>query len=198
LAFTISCSCSHIPPIRELVADYGAIVKLDINSGDGHCSGSHIGAGRILSAAHCVGGDIETLSVILQDGRSFTPKVIIDNDREDVAILWIPVEDFPQYYLGEEPKPGDRLVSIGYPFWSREVPAFAISYMQFMAEGRIIASGGSYRGMSGGPVVDSNGFLVGTVSAVAPEIDIFGNGITHSHADLGIFVSVATIKSLIQ
>src|SRR6478609_4168291 len=62
-----------------------ASVRLDIAGGNGTCSATHIGGGRFLTAAHCLGhGNIE---IKTDRGVSATAEPLWGNKLYDLALL---------------------------------------------------------------------------------------------------------------
>ncbi len=140
--------------------------------------------GLILTNAHVVAGANST-TVKLSDGRALPASLVRAEQREDLAVLRIKVEDhLPVAELSADPlQLGQLVVAIGNPFglgWS--VTAGVVS-----AVGRPLESpeeGIALRnliqtqtpinpGNSGGPLLNGQGKVVGITTAVIP----YGQGI---------------------
>lgn len=137
----------------------------------GHGSGTHIGQGRILTAAHVVDG-FQVIEVRDDLGRAYPASVTFSDKATDVAVLQIEID--PSIRSAEiacrRPVKGEGVRTTGNP---RDMELVLVS-------GRVA---GQIRptklipsvipldmtvipGMSGGGLIDWKGRLIGTVSAV--------------------------------
>ena len=77
------------------------------------------GGGIIVTNYHVVGGADE-ITVALQDRREFNAKLIVEDERTDLAILKIDVEGeslpFLEFANSDELEVGDLVIAIGNPF----------------------------------------------------------------------------------
>ena len=129
------------------------------------CTGFQIAPDRIMTAAHCVGEEMRA------DGLQV--KAVVSNKYYDLAVLQgvrAPMNVRPALEFRE--KPVDRfedLVAIGYGFgWNKLSVLKERVYIQNYhvdddAAVGMIVQGGYIGGMSGGPVVDQAGHVVGVV-----------------------------------
>jgi S1-C subfamily serine protease len=145
----------------------GASVMIALTSG--HGSGVHIGNGYILTAAHVV-EDEKEITVKTDDGRDFKPEVLWVNSRYDLALLKIAPDRIAARNLA------CGKVGVGAPVWSLGNP-MGVRFVAFWGHvsGSIVEIGDwaeAYPtdltiapGMSGGPLIDARGNVVGIVVA---------------------------------
>ncbi|MEV4011886.1 trypsin-like peptidase domain-containing protein [Nonomuraea angiospora] len=152
-----------------------SVVSVETGSGSG--SGFVVdGSGHILTNAHVIrGGDRAT--VVLNDGRRISARVIGEDDDEDLAVLEV---DYPRELtpatLGRsgDLAVGDQVLAIGSPLGlSGTVTAGIVSALD-----REVRLGSARRtavqtdasinpGNSGGPLVNARGEVVGVNTAIA-------------------------------
>ena len=128
--------------------------------------------GVVITNNHVVDGAKE-ITVVLQDGRELSGRVLGRDAKTDLAVVKVEGHDLPVARLGDSDgvKVGDWVVAIGNPFGlSNTVTAGIVS-----AKGR--AMGGPYDdfiqtdapinpGNSGGPLFDDQGNVVGINSSI--------------------------------
>jgi S1-C subfamily serine protease len=132
-------------------------------------SGFFIDPERVITNAHVLCPAGETLQVGLSDDRTLTGRVERANDDLDLALVRVSGADARALPLGDvaDLAVGDRVTIVGSPVGldftvqegsisSLQRAAFGVAYMQLDAK---ISPGNS-----GGPVVDSQGRVVGIVS----------------------------------
>lgn len=142
-------------------------------------SGFIIGAnGMILTNAHVVSG-VDTVSVMLKDGRTFQGKVIGTDSVTDVAVIKIQANNLPTIPVGDsnQVKPGQWAIAIGNPLgFDNTVTSGIISatgrdssavglgnrqQVQFIQTDAAINPGNS-----GGPLLNSRGQVIGMNTAI--------------------------------
>ncbi|MGA2637559.1 MAG: trypsin-like peptidase domain-containing protein [Methylocella sp.] len=159
-----------------------SVVRLDIRRGDGGRGGSGSGVivspdGLILTNSHVVQGarraDVSTL-----DGRNFSGRVLGDDPDTDLALVRIDESaTLPAAALGDSKrlKPGEIAIAIGNPLgFDSTVTAGVISALGRSlrsTNGRMIddviqTDAALNPGNSGGPLVASNGEVVGINTAI--------------------------------
>lgn len=163
--------------------------------------------GQILTNAHVVQG-ASTVRVILADGRQFEAGVTGADRAHDIAEIRIGARDLPVAELSERPlQVGQLVVAVGNPYglgWT--VTSGVVS-----ALGRELPNprGGSKLtdliqtdapinpGSSGGPLVDSQGRVVGITTAIVPYAQGLGFAVPTSTAFriLGTFIPVERVTS---
>ena len=139
---------------------------------------------HVISAAATANGSI---TVKLNNGKSFKARIVGRNASYDLAVLKIAVNDAPALQFGDSDsiQVGDNVIAIGSPLGlSGTVTTGIIS-----AKNRAVTTGGEGEtsfinalqtdaainpGNSGGPLVDMSGAVVGVNSAIATLGSGFG------------------------
>jgi serine protease Do len=134
--------------------------------------------GYILTNNHVV-GDVDKITVILQDGRKFENAKLIGTDPDtEVALIKIPGNDFPVLPMGDSSKTeiGDWVIAIGNPFGLSETVTVGVisavgrsnvgiaAYEDFMQTDAAINPGNS-----GGPLINLDGQVIGINTAIYSE-----------------------------
>ncbi len=140
------------------------------------CTGEVIGRHRVLTAAHCLSTDYP----LYVDGMQ--AKVMASNTYDDLALLDVPT-DKPWLQVRDQPvQRFEPLTGIGYAFgWTRltvlqvRVIFPNMRVIEDAAPG-ILVQPGYIGGMSGGPVVDESGLMVGVVQRAAEGVG-YGVGV---------------------
>lgn len=129
--------------------------------------------GQALTAYHVVKNTVR-LEAVMQDGRTLSGiKVEAYDEKNDVALLSFPTakegERFSALPIRSEAlKHGEQIFAIGYPL--KETPIITQGIVNSPAamingRSRALTSAQIVSGMSGGPVVDEEGNVVGIISA---------------------------------
>ncbi|VTZ27355.1 Serine protease [Methylocella tundrae] len=169
--------------VTRIVEQVGpSVVRLDIRRGDGRRGGSGSGVivspdGLILTNSHVVQGarraDVSTL-----DGRSLSGRVLGDDPDTDLALVRIDENTtLPAARLGDSKRlrPGEIAIAIGNPLgFDSTVTAGVISALGRSLRsnnGRMIddviqTDAALNPGNSGGPLVASNGDVIGVNTAI--------------------------------
>jgi len=127
--------------------------------------------GYVLTNAHVVAG-VSAVRVSLPDGRVGNGVVEGRNEAIDMALLKISIKNIPNVILGDSStvRQGDEVFSLGYPFGikgdvsfkegtvSRKINTGGVSYIETSAE--------IHPGNSGGPLVNSDGKVIGVSTAL--------------------------------
>lgn len=128
--------------------------------------------GLIITNAHVIRGH-HALKVTLSDGRTFPASIIAADDHSDLAALSINAFDLPTIEVGDSHalKPGQWVMAVGHPWGVQGAVTSGVIIgigdhlpeMGQMQPGRewIALSLHMRPGHSGGPVVDSEGRLIG-------------------------------------
>ncbi len=143
-------------------------------TGPSWCSGVIVDpAGTIATAYHCVANGAKP-RVESHDGQVWIGEVVARDPAHDLALIRVQ-PDAPLPFLPlrpQDPELGERLWAIGHPFASASGGKLAGVLRWSISEGIVAAVGTWYLqtdaalnpGNSGGPLVDSEGRVVGIVS----------------------------------
>ncbi|MBW4656460.1 MAG: trypsin-like peptidase domain-containing protein [Kaiparowitsia implicata GSE-PSE-MK54-09C] len=155
--------------IRVYSAASAAVVSIETPSGNG--SGSIISAdGLILTNAHVV-NDVETVTVVLSDGRRLEGDVVAFGEAGlDLAAVRIPNQrDLPVIELAaaDSIQVGQRAFAIGNPF-GRFQGTFTTGIVSRIDTNRglLQTDAAINPGNSGGPLLNSQGQMIGVNSAI--------------------------------
>jgi len=134
--------------------------------------------GYILTNNHVV-GDVDKMTVVLQDGRTFTNAKVIGTDPDsEVALIKIEGDNFPMLPLGDSDKMqiGDWVMAIGNPFGLTEtvtvgvISAVGRSNVHIAAYEDFIQTDAAINpGNSGGPLINLDGQAIGINTAIVSE-----------------------------
>lgn len=167
----------HVTPHQRLVARaQQSIVRVTEEEPDGihtgTCTGFVVLPNVVLTAAHCIGEHEKV------DGKpahllAFTPEY-------DIAMYAVPTNKRPVQWAHEAPRTAETVTGLGYGMGKmtivdaqvREVDSLV---MEWRGSPGLLVSPGWVHGMSGGPVLNARGELVGMVSAVTVS-GIYGVG----------------------
>jgi len=140
-------------------------------------SGFIISTDGLLITNNHVAGDCENISITLQDGRSYQPLIIGLDPYTDLAVLKIDAEGLKTLYFGNSDKlqVGQMAIAVGNPFgFNYTVTAGVVSALGRtlrseagrMIDNVIQTDAALNPGNSGGPLVNSNGEVIGVNTAI--------------------------------
>lgn len=165
-----------------------SIVPLTSTSEDGEmrCTGFSIGEGIFITALHCITG-------IVAIGVDTLIPIIIDKNADLVALQGR--AGTAGLKLGKMPKFGDSVVKVGYPAGFPElikIPAIFQGEFQVKNFGppSAIYWGNAMPGMSGGPILNTRGEVVGVI--------IGGGNPSHPFQNIGTGVRYEPLRKMIK
>lgn len=154
-------------------------------------SGVVVGHERVMTNAHVVSGVPQPLVQITGRGRHYASTVVYYDSDLDVAILAVPGLPAPTLPASLAPATaGDDVTALGFPLsgsyssapghvQSSAVVTGTDIYSQKNVQRPVISATTSLlAGNSGGPLVNTNGYMVGLVFAKAAEQDLPGYAIS--------------------
>jgi serine protease Do len=134
--------------------------------------------GYILTNNHVV-GNVDKITVILKDGRTFNDAKVIGADPDsEVALIKIEGDNFPVLPMGDSSKVevADWVLAIGNPFGLSEtvtvgvVSAVGRSNVNIAAYEDFIQTDAAVNpGNSGGPLIDLDGHVIGINTAIVSQ-----------------------------
>ena len=149
------------------------VVRLRATDGSEQLAGTGFfidGQGTILTA-YAVVGQAESVSVDV-NGRTFPAKILGRDARSGVAVLKINANQTPHLPLGEgmRLRPASAVVSVAFPYDLKAEPTFGfvagfdVKYLtRFFATTHLRANLPIKPGQIGGPLLDSQGKIVGVL-----------------------------------
>jgi Do/DeqQ family serine protease len=134
--------------------------------------------GYILTNNHVV-ADADELKVLLSDGREFMAKVIGTDEKTDVAVIKIDVDNLPVATLADSDKlrVGDIVFAVGNPLGVGQTVTMGIVSATGRTDLGLLENVGGYEnfiqtdaainmGNSGGALIDAKGRLIGINTAI--------------------------------
>ena len=152
------------------------VLRLECDGGYGSCFiVGHDGGGQfVATAAHCVDG-----RAIVDVLAARSTDVVAVSLVHDTALLYcVGLDGFPAYTLrGDAARLGERCSAVGFPTHDRGflVPRYMTGLACYPGHvtcerfgEAFLTNTGVYRGMSGGPLLDTGGNVIGIASSVLP------------------------------
>lgn len=156
-------------------------VLVEIRNGHGGAGAGIIvrSDGLVLTNAHVIGR--RGLRVMLPDGQTLPARLVAYDRDHDLAALAIDVYDLPVIELGDSKnlQPGQWVMSLGHPWGVTGAATAGIvigsgaDFPEFNTGGRefVVAGLRMRPGHSGGPMIDSEGKLVGVNTMInGPDV----------------------------
>ncbi|MEY9890684.1 S1-C subfamily serine protease [Catenulispora sp. MAP12-49] len=190
-----------------IAADRASIVKIRGQAPscgkDIEGSGFVYAPGKVMTNAHVVGGT-RSLVVRQSDNRQYAATVVLFDPKRDIAILDVPSLKAPQLNFDLAGKANDSALVVGYP----EDGPFSVDPArireQITATGADIYSSGNVRrqvfalyaqvqqGNSGGPLLSTDGRVLGVVFAKSLEDKNTGYALTAQEVSSDAAAGAAT------
>lgn len=167
-------------------------------------SGFAFAPGRVLTNAHVVAG-VKAVQVVTEDGSSVDGEVVYFDPNMDLAVIDAPQLTVRPLTFGSAER-GDNVAVIGYPENGGLEATPARVRDQLVAPGNDIYGDGAVArevlslradvrpGNSGGPVVNSDGEVVGVVFAASIDQDDTGYAMTSHQVASAVAEGLATTK----
>lgn len=141
--------------LSDTLDTYGVYV---VNTGTGYGSGFSMSDTIVVTAFHVV----HNAAVIFVDGEP--AELLASNEEMDIAILRVRCRPRPHLELAE-PERGDVVRAVGYAGYKSGVWSMIVEgRVAGFAGGYVTVTGGIGPGMSGGPLLDTEGRVVGLTS----------------------------------
>jgi S1-C subfamily serine protease len=152
-------------------------------------SGFVYSPGKVMTNAHVVGGT-RSLVVRQSNGRQYAATVVLFDPKRDIAVLDVPNLKAPKLDFDLDGKAGDSSLVVGYPEDGPFTVDAARIREQITATGADIYSNGNVRrqvfslyaqvqqGNSGGPLLSTDGRVLGVVFAKSLEDKNTGYALT--------------------
>ena len=150
-----------------------SLVSLSTSQGVIYCSGFVIDDKRdfVMTAAHCVEAQqVLTYGLVVDRKNAW---VVWQDDEADLAVLHAPANNRPELKMGKHPVPGQDVAAFGYGYGLKGLGMFRSGEVsgtdiEFPDEPEMVGLWVLYNfsfvgGMSGGPVTDVYGRMVGIV-----------------------------------
>jgi hypothetical protein len=144
----------------------GAVCKVDAEGG--HGSGFLVDSNGLILTNHHVVARSEYLAVKLDDTRKYAAKLVADDPRQDLAVVWVNpavVEEIlPLPLADDDPRTppvsvGERVVAIGSPLATETILTSGL--VSKVEEGAIYSDVNINPGNSGGPLLNAEGKVIG-------------------------------------
>lgn len=131
---------------------------------DSLCSGAFISpTGFIITAKHCVDGDIEKVDVFTKEQRTYKARIVAISDKQDLALIHVGYMGSPYFKLADTTTKGEEVYVLGSPLGILNVISRGI--VAKLSGDVTLVDCSVLPGNSGGPAINANGELIGVVSA---------------------------------
>ncbi len=181
-------------PVQAIIADLKPAVVTIIS---GNVSGSGVivnPSGYIVTCAHVV--QAQSAQIRLSNGEELPADKVASNSVLDIAVFKANARNLPCAMLGtaETARDGDTVIAMGSPMGLSESTSIGIisSSSRDIGDKRFIQTDAALSsGISGGPLVDSSGHVLGIVTAKVKGAD--GIGLAIPADDVAGFLEEASV-----
>jgi serine protease Do len=172
---------SHASLSTEEVVQASMPSVVVVSTSDGWGSGFLISPqGVVVTNAHVI-GNAQSVKVSLNNGQTFNTAAIYKDDDKDLALVKVPGADLPFLSIADTlPQAGADVIAIGSPglgtmALTNTVTKGIVSAVRQSGEDTWIQTDVSInRGNSGGPLLNSNGRVVGVNTLAAKKSEYSG------------------------
>lgn len=172
IALLVSCGFTQSPDVIAKTSDSLFRVSWDATSEEGEpmaqrCTGFKVGIVWVVTAEHCVPPKGVNAPVFVGDHEARIVKI-----DGDLAMLEIPQNDEITILQVAKSNPsiGTPVMVLGYA-WATSLHVFS-RHVAAYEHGWLTIDGPVAPGMSGGPIIDDKGKVVGLVQAASPIIGL--------------------------
>lgn len=173
----------------KTATQYDSIFGTQTGYQEGVGSGSIVTSdGYILTNSHVVSdGDAEEINVLLNDGKTLPAKLVWNDTTLDLAVIKVDANDLPAIEFGDSDQVivGDRVVAIGNPLGLELQSTVTSGIISGLNRSVSFETGATMDGLmqtdaainagnSGGPLLNTNGQLIGINTAKAGNSDGIG------------------------
>jgi len=162
-------SVNNLDSLKKLIDNYYYKFESGVNPGTSGCTGIISNSQEVITNRHCVINS-KTIVIVDYEGNFYDGRVLFKGKFFDLAKIHVPgLTKFPSMKFRVEPglRIGEQVWAIGGPLYLKHIlqPGIIsdvnVQYTsgEFSGYGQISAN--IRKGMSGGPVVDVNGFCLG-------------------------------------
>ncbi len=182
---------------QALVDQAGAsVVRIEGTTSSG--SGFIVDAkGHILTNHHIVDGQ-PSLTVVFANGTRLTPRIIASDPSRDITLLKISAFGILALPFATQIREGDVVVALGYPLdpqGTMTVTTGTVSdFRNFAGVPYVQTDAATDPGNSGGPLINTNGEIVGMNTSVRQDI----SGQDHSAQDIGFAITSTILKTRLE
>lgn len=176
--FSMTLDLVKLPELKSTseIAAYATPAVVTIISEYGHGSGFFVSpTGFILTNQHVI-NEAKSIKVVLSSGVTLDARIEYEDAKFDLAILKVNGSGFKPLAIGSQDliKPGAEVIAIGAPYsteLSHSVTRGIVSGIRLIEGQRLIQTDVTLnQGNSGGPIIDSNGKVIGiAVSGLKKE-----------------------------
>lgn len=177
-----------------------------VGANQGHGTGVHIGAGKVLTAAHVI-GDAKTVVIKTENGLVREGRVVWSNSEKEIALIQLKhFDDIAKEPLAcRDPVLGERISALGNPITEEFVTV--IGYVAKTTVSRVvepwmqnawIADITIAPGNSGGAILDEHGWIIGLAEAIQMMPIETSDGWTKAPTGLTYIISSKAICELLQ
>lgn len=150
------CGCASVP---DYATPGAASVRIETEASV--CTATAVGRYTLLTARHCLSVEQGTLSI---DGQKAAYELLAD-DGKDHVLIRVSLPQASVASLGPKPSAGDVVYKWGNPMGLRRILIVG-RVAGWLGDGTMLIDSTGFKGDSGAAYFDSQGRIVGVVSAI--------------------------------